>query len=98
MKNLEEIEGILARHKKELKERYRVKEIGVFGSYARGEHEVKSDLDILVEFEKPIGWEIVDLHEYLEEILDAKVDLVSKGAVVRKPLLWESIKEELINV
>lgn len=40
----------------------------------------------------------MDLHEYLEKILGIKVDLVTKGAVMRKPLLWDSIKEDLINV
>ncbi|MBI2486726.1 MAG: nucleotidyltransferase family protein [Deltaproteobacteria bacterium] len=98
MKTLEEMKRILAEHKHELYERYHVQSIGIFGSYVRGDQKSKSDVDILVDFDKPMGWEIVDLHEYLEKILAMKVDLVTKGAVIRKPLLWKSIQEDLINV
>jgi hypothetical protein len=98
MKTLEEVKKIIEEQKPFLRERYFVKEIGIFGSFVRGEYGGKSDIDILIDFEKPIGWEVVDLHEYLEEILKMKVDLVLKDAVLRKPLLWESIEEDLINV
>ncbi len=95
---LNEIRKILAEHKQELHDKFHVKSIAVFGSYARGDQSPGSDVDILVEFDEPVGWEIVDLHEYLEGILGMKVDLVTKGAVSRKPLLWDSIREELIDV
>ena len=98
MKPLNEIRKILRDHKGELKEKYGVKNIGIFGSYAREDQKISSDVDILVEFERPIGWEIVDLHDYLAGILGGKVDLVSKGAAVRKPVLWESVQEDLIYV
>ena len=98
MKKLEEIKEILRKHKKELRERFGVKEIGIFGSYVRNEQTESSDVDILVEFERPIGWEIVDLKEYLEKILGIKVDLVSKGGIVRRPLLWKYVKEEVVYV
>ena len=98
MKKLEEIKEILRKHKKELRERFGVKEIGIFGSYVRNEQTESSDVDILVESERPIGWEIVDLKEYLEKILGIKVDLVSKGGIVRRPLLWKYVKEEVIYV
>ena len=98
MKTLEEIKEILRKHKKELQERFGVKEIGIFGSYVRNEQTESSDVDILVEFERPIGWEIVDLKEYLEKILGIKVDLVSKGGIVRRPLLWKYVKEEVVYV
>jgi len=52
-------------------------------------------VDILVEFDRPIGWEIVDLHDYLEDFLGIRVDLVTPGALKRKPSLWQSVKEEL---
>ena len=97
-RQIEEIKKVISNYKKELKGKYKVKEIGIFGSYVRGEQQEISDIDILVEFEEPIGWEIVDLHEFLEKVLGVKVDLVTKGAVMRKPLLWQSIKEDLINV
>ncbi len=98
MKTLEEIKKILREHKEELKRKFGVKEIGIFGSYVRNEQTEVSDIDILVDFEKPIGWEIVDLKEYLEKILGINVDLVPKGGVVRKPLLWKYIKEEVVYV
>ena len=98
MKTLEEIRKILREHKEELKRKFGVKEIGIFGSYVRNEQTEVSDIDILVDLEKPIGWEIVDLKEYLEEILGVKVDLVPKGGVIRKPLLWKYIKEEVVYV
>jgi len=98
MKTLEEIKETLKKHKEELKEKFGVKEIGIFGSYVRNEQTEVSDVDILVDFERPIGWEIVDLKEYLERLLGIKVDLVPKGGVVRKPLLWKYIKEEVVYV
>jgi len=98
MKTLGEIKETLAKHKEELRKLFGVKEIGIFGSYAREEQTELSDVDILVEFEREIGWEIVDLKDYLEKLLGVKVDLVSKNGIVRKPLLWKYVKEEIIYV
>ena len=53
VKNLEEIKEILSAYKEQLRERFGVKEIGIFGSYVRGEQRVDSDIDILVELPKP---------------------------------------------
>jgi len=86
---------MLADHKEELRQKYKVREIGIFGSVVRGEQREISDVDILVDFEKPIGWDVVDLADYLEAILGVKVDLVLKGGVIRKPALWNYIKEDL---
>jgi len=86
---------MLVDHKEELRQKYKVREIGIFGSVVRGEQREISDVDILVDFEKPIGWDVVDLADYLEAILGVKVDLVLKGGVVRKPALWNYIKEDL---
>ena len=98
MKTLQQIRAILTEHKNELRSKYNVRSIGLFGSYARGENTPQSDVDILVELNKPMGWEIVDLQEYLKEILAMKVDLVTKAAVMRKEILWNSIQEDLVNV
>ena len=95
---LSRIKEILSEFKYELQRKFGIKSIGIFGSYVRGEQTKISDIDIMVEFERPIGWEIVDLHEYLEEILGIKVDLVSKGSLIRKPLLWKYIKAEMVDV
>ena len=98
MQDLESVKAILGQHRKELSERFHVRRIGVCGSYARGRNDPMSDVDLLVELDRPVGWEIVDLHRYLEELLDLKVDLITKGAVIRKPLLWQSIEEDLVYV
>jgi predicted nucleotidyltransferase len=98
MLRMEDICRILACHRDELRRRFGVCQIGVFGSYARGDVSPNSDLDILVELERPVGWEIVDLHESLESLLGVKVDLVTAGAARRKPLLWKSICEDIIYV
>ena len=89
---LEEIEAILRKHKEELGERFGVRSIAIFGSYARGEESELSDVDILVEFERPVGWEIVDLRDYLEELLGLPVDLITKNASMGRKGLWEHIK------
>lgn len=95
---MEEIRAILSQHKEELHARFGVRRLGIFGSYARGENSPVSDVDILVELERPMGWEIVDLHRYLEELLGLRVDLVTPGALKRKPLLWRSVQEDLVYV
>jgi len=94
MKSIETINEILNKYKSELADKYNVKEIGIFGSYARGEQRKTSDLDVLVEFTEPIGWEFVDLKEYLESILGMKVDLVTVGAL--KPQLKDNILQEVV--
>lgn len=95
MKTLDEIKNILAQHKEKLADRYKVKEIGIFGSYVRGEQNKRSDLDILVEFKEPIGlFEFMDLEEHLGSLLETKVDLVSKKAL--KPHIGEYILREAI--
>ncbi len=98
MKSIEEIRTILRSHRRELKERYHVEEIALFGSYARGEQTDESDLDILVTLSAPLGWEFVDLHDYLTELLETKVELLTRGAVDRKPLLRHVIEKDLIRV
>jgi hypothetical protein len=98
MKTLDEIKTELSTHKQRLRNDYHVRRIGIFGSRVRQDDTHLSDVDILVELDQPVGWEIVDLHRFLEELLNLKVDLVTKGAVARKPLLWQSIQEDLIYV
>ncbi len=97
--NLERIISILKEHKAELKEKYGVKEIGIFGSYVRGEYKEKSDLDILVEFEEDakIGLlKFVNLENYLSDLIGVKVDLVEKSAL--KPRIGKNILREVITL
>ncbi len=88
-----EIKQILKENKDVLADRFKVKEIGIFGSYVRGEQKKKSDLDILAEFEEPISLiEFVALENYLSELIGRKVDLVMKSALkqrIRKHILRE---------
>ncbi len=98
MKTLDEIKQALREHKEALRWRYGVKRIGVFGSYARGEQREISDVDVVVEFEKPIGLKFFELAEHLEEILGVRVDLLTTNALRQKPMLWENVKEDLVYV
>ena len=98
MKTLEEIKKELVKHKEEIRKKYGVRILGIFGSYARGEQKKVSDIDILVEIERPIGLRFFELWDDLEAILGVKIDLLTVKAVKQKPLLWESIKEDLVYV
>lgn len=95
MKTVEEISKILTRHKEELRERFKVKEIGIFGSYVRGEQKKGSDVDVLVEFEEPVSLlGIVRVENYLRDLLNVKVDVVPKRDVreeLRERILGEAI-------
>ena len=97
MLTLAEIDKIIKKHKLELEEKFKVKEIGVFGSYVRGEQKKRSDIDILVEFKSPIGlFEFMDLEEFLKNLLGVKVDLVSKKAL--KPIIGKYILRETVYI
>jgi predicted nucleotidyltransferase len=76
-----EIENILTSIKPELINKFHINRIGYFGSFAENMQHEESDIDILVEFSKPIGWDFFDLHELLEKELKRKVDLVSINAL-----------------
>ncbi len=98
MKTLEQILRILSEHRRELEERFKIKEIAVFGSYTRGEQEEQSDLDLLIEFEE--GFKTFDNYMdskfYLEDLLNTNIDLVLKSAL--KERLKEAIIKEAVNV
>ncbi|RLD17369.1 MAG: hypothetical protein DRI36_04005 [Caldiserica bacterium] len=95
IKSFEEIKNFLKREIHFLKEKYKVKKIGIFGSYVRGENKKKSDLDILVEFYEPVNLlEIVKLENFLSERLKIKVDIIPETDI--RPELRESILLEVI--
>lgn len=79
-----------------LKQRFGVSSLGVFGSIVRGEASLKSDVDILVEFQAPTFDRYMDLKFYLEDLLGRSVDLVLKGSL--KPGLRDHILREVRNV
>ena len=96
MNTIADIKKILSNHKQLLLENYPIKNIAVFGSYSRNEQNQQSDIDILVEFNGPIGIEFVDLAEELEKILHSKVDLISKNGI--KKVYFDYIEKDLIYV
>ncbi|MGV8127650.1 MAG: nucleotidyltransferase family protein [Methanothrix sp.] len=97
MKRLAEIQEILRQKKPILRERFKVKEIGIFGSFVRGEEKDTSDLDILVELERPVGLiKFVGLRNYLSDELGEKVDLVTKSAL--KPRIKKNILSEVVYI
>ena len=82
MSSLNSIKELLQKIKPELTKKYHVKSIGLFGSIVRDDFTLtKSDVDIIVDFSKPIGIEFVDLADYLELQIKRKVDLVSKNGL-----------------
>lgn len=98
MKSLDELTVILRAHKEELAHRYGVRQIAIFGSFARGEQQEPSDVDILVHLDKPLGLRFFELWDDLEAILGHKVDLLTPNALKQKPRLWESVKQDLTYV
>ena len=96
-KNLRDISRVLKEHKTEVCRKYNVTEIGVFGSYVRGEQQVRSDIDILVSFSGiPDVFKYMELEEYLKRLLRQRVDLVRKEAI--RPELKEKILKETVYV
>ena len=94
MKTFEEIEKIIKNNKNELNEKYGLISIGIFGSYGRGEQYTGSDLDLLVEVRRPMGFvKFIRLENHLSQLLGVKVDLVTKKAL--KPHIGQRILQEV---
>lgn len=97
MPTKEDILRILKDESSFLKERYGICKIGLFGSYSRGEQDAESDIDLLVKFEKPIGFfKYVAVEEYLKEKLGAKVEMVMDDAL--KPVIRPYVMKEVVYV
>ena len=97
MNELDKIREGIETHRKELQERFAVKKIGVFGSVAKGLDGLSSDLDLLVEFEKPIGlFRFEALRLFLEDCFKKKVDLVTSRAL--KPLVRDEIMGSVVYI
>jgi len=94
---IDEIKRILLSSKDDLTEKYNVKSIGVFGSYVHGEQSKRSDLDILVDFTKPVGlFDLIRLEDHLSSMVGIKVDLVIKKAL--KPRIGKNILQDVIYI
>lgn len=97
MKTNENIKETLTEHRTKLKKLFKVQEIGLFGSYVKGQQNESSDVDILVEFDEPIGLiSFVGLKNYLSDLLGIEVDLVMKDAL--RPRICKRILKEVVYV
>lgn len=79
---------------------YGVKKIGLFGSYAKGIPAEGSDVDILVEFERPIGLKFIEFAEYLEKLLGSKADILTPAGIdgIRIEKVAENIRSSIVYV
>jgi predicted nucleotidyltransferase len=92
----QEILSVLVQNKSELENKFKVRRMALFGSYARGEETPDSDVDILVDIDPSVGLEFVTLAEKIEQLLGLPVELVSRRAI--KPNKLKYIERDLIYV
>lgn len=85
---------VLRNREGEIKEKFGVRRIGLFGSFARGEQKETSDIDILVEFDKPTFRNFMNLAFFLEDLFHRKVDLVTPNSL--SPYISPYVKKEVI--
>ncbi|GBD53702.1 MAG: nucleotidyltransferase family protein [Microcystis sp.] len=91
-KTLEEIKAILILYKPFLIERFKILELGLFGSYVRGEQTKDSDVDILVEFSQvPTLFDLVEIEYLISDKLGLPVDLIDKKS------LKAALREQILN-
>lgn len=96
MEQLSEIKQVLQQLKPELSRRFHVQSLGLFGSVVRDDFSPSSDIDIIVDFNRPVGIEFIDLADYIEQHLQKKVDLVSRRGV--KDKYFKAIEREIVYV
>lgn len=95
--DIREIKQLLSQSKPQLEECYRVTQIGVFGSYARGEQTENSDVDVLVDYtQAPTLVHLVELRDFLQDLFDLRVDVVTKNGL--KPRIRERVLSEAVYV
>jgi len=91
MLTVQDLEAKLKEIRPYLRDKFQVKEVGYFGSFAENKQTEESDIDILVEFSTIPGWEFFALEEYLENAFNRKIDLVTKAA------LRARVKEQILR-
>ena len=94
--DLATIRRLLADARPDLARRYPIRRLGVFGSVVRGEARPDSDVDVLVEFSAPVGFEVADLAFELESLLGHPVDLLTRGGL--PPRLARYLERDLVYV
>lgn len=90
------IPKLLKRLKPELHRKYGVTRIGCFDCYIDRHHNLLRDINVIVELEKPLGWDFFELKEFLERKLEVHIDILTERAI--KPALRDEIMEEIIFV
>ncbi|MDA8086405.1 MAG: nucleotidyltransferase family protein [Nitrospiraceae bacterium] len=97
MNELDKIKDILNKHRNELREKYKITEIGIFGSYIRGGQKNESDIDILVEFGEPVSLlDLIGAENYISDLIGRKVDLVPREDI--RPELKQVILDEVVYI
>lgn len=95
--DIQRISETIKQHSETLRDNYKVRQLGVFGSVARGDYTRANDIDMLVEFLEPVDlFEFVGLKNFLSDLLIARVDLVTKNAL--KPVIKEQILRDTVYV
>ncbi|MFZ4655903.1 MAG: nucleotidyltransferase family protein [Caldilineaceae bacterium] len=79
---------------------YGITRLGIFGSYAKGTQQEQSDIDLVVEFKTPLGLRFVELTDYLEQILQRPVDVLTPAGIgtIRNPQVARDIQESIVYV
>jgi len=96
MKTRDDICRILNTHRDALLAEWPIEQLWLFGSVARNEQQPGSDVDLLVTFSKPMGWDFFDMTQALSALLNEKIDLIPKSAI--KPRYWERIAPDVVEV
>ena len=91
MLTVSEIKKSLGLLKPKLADEFAVEQIGIFGSYARNEQTADSDIDVLVDFSRPVGFEFFRLQRFLEKQLGHKIDLATRA------MLKQKLKDSILN-
>ena len=99
-KTREDILGILREQLPELSSQYGVKKIGIFGSFSRNQQQADSDVDVIVEFNKPIGLKFVQLADYLEQLLGRRTDVLTPDGLraIRNTEITQAIQGSIVYV
>ncbi len=100
MTTRDEVIRILRENREHLASKFGVEKIALFGSVSTGKSASDSDIDLVVEFSRPVGFLFMELAEYLESLLGAKVDLLTPAGIdgIRVSGVAETIRENLVYV
>ena len=94
------IETVLRQNYSYLAREYGVKRLGLFGSYAKGSPNVTSDVDVIVEFDQPLGFRFVEFAEELERLLGRRVDVLTPAGLegIRQRRVADDIAQSVVYV